>query len=456
MDDRTVSFENSDRLRKRAHRMIPGGAHTYAKGDDQYPVLSPGFIARGLGSHVWDVDGNEYIEYGMGNRAVGLGHAYEPVIRAAAGALAHGCNFTRPSVLEAECAELFLDTIKGAEMVKFCKDGSDATSGAVRLARAHTGRDLIACCADHPFFSTDDWFIGTTKMHSGIPEAIRQLTVTFRYNDPKSVTELFDRHPGKIAALILEPARADDPENGFLHEVQRICHANGALLIFDEMITGFRWHKHGAQALYGIVPDLSTFGKALGNGFSVSALAGKREFMRLGGLDHTDRARVFLLSTTHGAETHALAAAMATMETYRDEPVIEHLYRQGEALRQGIEQAVVRHGLQSFVKLVGRASCLAYATLDEQGQPSQAFRTLFLQETIRRGILMPSLVVSYTHTDDDVARTIEAADGALAIYAQALDRGVGHYLVGRPSQVVMRRFNQDGAIGALSPKAAAS
>lgn len=454
MSENFHRFEKSSRLQQRAHRLIPGGSHTYAKGEDQYPVLAPGFIERGSGCRVWDVDGNEFIEYGMGNRAVGLGHAYPPVLRAVEQTLGGGCNFTRPARIEIECADTFLGLIAGAEMVKFCKDGSDATSGAVRLARAYTGRDLIACCGDHPFFSTDDWFIGTTPMNAGIPETVRRLTVTFRYNDIASVTEMFARHPGKIAALILEAARNEDPRDGYLHEVQRICHENGALLILDEMITGFRWHAGGAQSLYGIVPDLSCFGKALANGFSVSALAGKREYMRLGGLEHTDRPRVFLLSTTHGAETHALAAAITTMRIYQTEPVIEHLYLQGQKLRDGIEEAAKRHGLGDFVKVVGRPSCLAYMTLDERGQPSQAFRSLFLQETIRRGVLMPSLVVSYAHDNAAVARTIEAVDGALAVYADALEDGVERFLIGRPSQLVYRRFNQTGEPAPVVPLAA--
>jgi glutamate-1-semialdehyde 2,1-aminomutase len=426
---------------ERAHRLIPGGCHTYAKGDDQYPIEAPGFIARGVGSHVFDIDGNEYIEYGMGNRAVGLGHAYAPVIEAARRELERGCNFTRPTPLEVECAEQFLELIAGAEMVKFCKNGSDATSGAIKLARAYTGRDLIAICGDQPFFSSDDWFIGTTAVNSGVPKAIIDLTLKFRYNDLDDIRAMFSAHPNAIACLIMEAARTADPAPGYLEAVRELCHANGALLIFDEMITGFRWHVGGAQAYYRVTPDLSTFGKALANGFSVSALAGKREFMRLGGLDHTDRPRVFLLSTTHGSETHALAAAMATMRTYRDEPVIEHLYRQGERLAKGIGSAAARHALSDHVKVIGKACCLAYETRDEAGKPSQAFRSLFLQETIRRGILMPSLVVSYSHSDEDIERTIEAVDGALRVYRMALDEGVSRYLVGRPSQVVYRRFN---------------
>ena len=453
LGDNAPEFAETERLRERAHRLIPGGAHTYAKGDDQYPVLAPGFIRRGEGCRVWDVDGNEFIEYGMGNRAVGLGHAFPPVVEAAVAALKDGCNFVRPSAIEADCAETFLGIIQGAEMVKFCKDGSDATSGAVRLARAHTGRDLVACCADHPFFSTDDWFIGTTPMNSGVPRAIRRLTLTFRYNDIASVEALFERYPRKIAALILEPAKSEEPADGFLHRVQKICHREGALFILDEMITGFRWHARGGQHVYNIVPDLSCFGKAMGNGFSLSALAGKREFMRLGGLDHCDQPRVFLLSTTHGAETHAMAAGIAAMETYRTQPVIEHLNRQGGKLKNGLEEAARSRGVAGLVFPVGRAGCLAYATLDREGHPSQAFRSLFLQETIRRGILMPSLVVSYAHQDADIERTLEAIDGALEVYVRALQDGVERYLVGRPSQTVYRRFNHEGLASYAAPAA---
>ena len=449
----TEPARTSRALQARAHDLIPGGCHTYAKGDDQYPVLAPGFIARGSGCRVWATDGREFIEYGMGNRAVALGHAYPAVVEAVQRELLRGSNFTRPSPIEVACAEAFLDLVDGAEMVKFCSDGSDATSGAIRLARAYTGRDLIACCADHPFFSTDDWFIGTTPMNAGVPEAVRQLTLTFRYNDIAGVAALFDRYPARIAALILEPARTDEPLPGYLQALQRLCHAHGALLILDEMITGFRWHNGGAQKVYGIRPDLATFGKALANGFSVSALAGRREFMRLGGLDH-DRPRVFLLSTTHGAETHALAAAIATMEVYRREGVIEHLYRHGARLRQEAEEAIRRHGLSEFVKILGRGCCLSYATLGPDGQPSQAFRTLFLQETIRRGVLMPSLVVSYAHTDADIDLTVAAIDGALAVYRRALDEGVDRHLVGRPSDTVYRRYNRSGGAPEVAPVAA--
>ena len=434
-------LQKSASLKARAHKVIPGGSHTYAKGDDQYPVLAPGFIARGVGCRVWDVDGNEYIEFGSGNRAVALGHAYPPVTNAVMAELASGSNFTRPAPIEVECAERLLELIGRAEMVKFCKDGSDATSGAIKLARAYTGRDRIAFCHDHPFFSVDDWFIGKTEMGAGVPEATKSLSLTFRYNDLESLRALFTQYPGEIAAIILEPCRADEPQDQFLHRARDLCHENGALFILDEMITGFRWHKSSAQELYEITPDLSTFGKALANGYSVSALCGKREFMRLGGLEHTDRPRVFLLSTTHGAETHALAAAMATIHVYQTKPVIEHLYAMGARLRAGMNDAIARHQLQAYVALHGRDSCLTYSTHDMSHTPSQAFRSLFLQEIIQRGVLAPSLTTSYAHTPVDIDKTVDAIDAALQIYGRALNDGVEKYLVGRPSQVVQRRFN---------------
>jgi glutamate-1-semialdehyde 2,1-aminomutase len=434
-----TQFEEGRRLSRRAHELIPGGAHTYAKGDDQYPEMAPAFIARGKGSHVWDLDGNEFIEYGMGLRAVTLGHAYGPVIEAAAEQMQLGTNFVRPAPIEVACAERFLELVPTAEMVKFAKNGSDTLDGAVRLARAYTGRSRIAICRDHPFFSVSDWFIGTTPMPGGIPQEVRAHTLGFRYNDLQSVAELFDRYPDQMACVILEAARLNEPAPDFLSSLKELCHRNGALLIFDEMITGFRWHNSGAQHVYGVTPDLSCFGKAIANGFSLSALAGKREVMQLGGYEH-DRERVFLLSTTHGAETHSLAAGIATMTTYRDEDVVGHLYRQGKKLREGVNAAAKDAGVADQVQCIGRDCALLFTTRDAEGRPSQEFRTLFMQEMIRRGILAPSFVVSYSHSDADIAHTINAAAEALHIYRKALEGNISDYLIGRPVKPVFRKF----------------
>lgn len=440
MVERTC-FEKSDALRKKAHNLIPGGAHTYAKGDDQYPERSPGFIARGKGCHIWDVDGNEFIEYGMGLRAVTLGHAYDSVVEAAHRQMVLGNNFNRPAPIELECAEMLQSMVPGAEMVKFAKDGSTVLTAALKLARAYTGRDLVAICGNSPFFSYNDWFIGTTAMDGGVSRVEVELTVKFNYNDIDSLKKLFEQYPERIAMVLLEPARTDEPKDNFLQQVIDVSHQHGALVTLDETISGFRFHRGGAQSLYGVVPDLSCFGKALANGFSLSALTGLRKVMERGGLYH-DRERVFLLSTTHGAEGPSLAAAIETMRIYRDEPVIEHLYRVGERLRAGIEQVTGALGIGEHLFVAGRPCNLLYSTLDHERKPSQPFRTLFMQELIRWGVLAPSFIVSYSHSDADIDYTIEAFSRAAKVYRQALEAGsTDGLLIGAPTKVVYRRYN---------------
>ncbi|MDX1419358.1 MAG: glutamate-1-semialdehyde 2,1-aminomutase [Rubricoccaceae bacterium] len=421
-----------------AHRLIPGGCHTYAKGDDQMPEWAPVVVTRGEGCRVWDLDGNAYIEYGMGLRAVTLGHAEPRVVAAVRQTLGGGVNFTRPAAIEREAAEAFLALVPGAERVKFCKDGSDATTAALRLARAATGRDLVAVCASQPFFSADDWFIGTTPMDAGIPEAVKRLTVGFPYGDIEALDVVLAHHPGQVAAVILEPSRDAADAGPYLRAVQRVCRRHGAVLVFDEMITGLRWHPGGAQTLWGVTPDLACFGKALGNGFSVSALCGRRELMERGGLG-SPHPRVFLLSATHGAETHALAAACAVMQIYQAEDVTGRLHRQGRRLREGVQAEAASLGLGGHVEVCGRDCNLVYVTRDAEGRPSQAFRTLFLQELVGRGVLAPSFVVSAAHDDDAIDRTVEVVAAALRVYRQALDGGVERFLIGRSVKPTFRR-----------------
>lgn len=438
--NRALCFRESKRLQQRAHDLIPGGSHTYAKGDDQYPEQAPSFIVKGKGCHVWDPDGNEFIEYGMGLRAVTLGHAFDPVVAAATAAMKLGNNFTRPSLLESELAELLVDLIPCAEQVKFAKDGSTVITAAVKLSRAYTGRPMVAFCSDHPFFATNDWFIGNTEMSAGIPPEATSLTTTFHYNDIASLQAVFDRYPEQIACVVMEAERATPPVDNFLHKVQQLCRDNGALFVLDEMITGFRWHIKGAQHVFGLDPDLAGFGKALGNGFAISALVGKREIMELGGL-RTNKKKVFLLSTTHGAENHALAAAIATINVYKEFDVVDVLYRQGERLANGIRKVVDQMGLNGYVGVDGLPCNLVYFTRDQNKKASQAFRALFMQEIIKGGVLGPSFVDSYSHSDEDIDRTIEAVGNALVVYKQALEHGVEKFLVGRPVKPAIRRYN---------------
>ncbi len=431
-------FTASNAHMSAAHALIPGGAHTYARGDDQYPAGMAPVIERGSGCRVWDLDGNEYVEFGSGLRSTVLGHGFEPVVHAARSQLADGISFVRPHRMELEAAERVTDLIPSAEMVKFGLNGSDATTAAVRLARAYTGRELVAVCKQHPFFSTDDWFIVTTPMPAGIPAAAGRLTVQFSYNDLPDLAKLFDTHPGQIAAVVLEAETVEPPAPGYFDGLRRLCDARGALLVLDEIITGFRWHERGAQFVYGIKPDLCIFGKGMANGFPLSALAGRREVMRLGGFAE-DADRVFLLSQTASAQPWALAAMLAVIDTYQREHIAERLHRIGAELRSGIEEVVADAGLSSHLRLRGRDCNLVYAACDAQGQPSQAFRTLVLQELMERGILAPSFVVCAAHDPAAIRHTVDAVAELMPIYRRALDQGVDSVLRGRPVRPALRR-----------------
>jgi len=446
----TPSFERSNALQARLHEVVPGGAHTFAKGSDQYPEGMAPVLVRGRGARVWDADGNEFVEYGMGMRAVTLGHGYEAVLEAVRAALVDGVSFSRPAVLELTAAEDFLRVVPGADMVKFCKNASDATSAALRLARAATGREVVAMCQDQPYFSSQDWFIGTLPISTGVPAAVRSLVRTFRYNDLASLQAVLEVEP--VACVILEAASAlAEPAPGYLAGVRALCDRYGTVLVFDETITGFRWAAGGAQAVYDVTPDLSTWGKAMGNGFSVAALAGRRELMELGGL-RTDRPRAFLLSSTNGAETTGLAAFRAVVRAYTDptagpDPVAA-MERQGQALADGVNAAAADAGIGEFLSVLGRPSCQIFRTTDAAGNPSQAMRTLFLQEILHRGVLGQSYVISAAHTDVDVEQTVEAARGATLAYRKALETGRPEELfAGRPVAPAHRLLAEPRRLG---------
>jgi glutamate-1-semialdehyde 2,1-aminomutase len=433
------NFVRSRDLGERLHAVVPGGGHTYAKGDDQFPLGLAPIITHGRGARVWDVDGNEFIEYGSGLRAVSLGHVHPIVTARVADALQLGLNFVRPGSFELEVAERVLALFPTFDRIKFAKNGSDVTTAAVRLARAHTGRDLVAVCTDQPFFSTDDWFIGRTEMPLGVPSAISKLTIGFPYGDVAALEALFEQYPEQIACIVMEAATIVEPPDGYFTAVRAACDRHGVVFILDEMITGFRWDVRGAHTVYGIRPDLATFGKALGNGFAISALVGRGTIMDRGGMRGEDE-RVFLLSTTHGAETVGLAAAMGVLDVYETEPVIETLYARGNRLREGVARAAAAAGVQDHLLLLGRPCNLVFHTLDGDGERSPQFRTLFMSELIRRGILALSFVVSAALTEDDIDYTVGAVAEACATYRSALDRGVGEYLHGRAVKPAFRPY----------------
>jgi glutamate-1-semialdehyde 2,1-aminomutase len=433
----TQNFSKSNAHTRAAHALIPGGSHTYAKGDDQYPENMAPIIDRGAGCRVWDIDGNEFVEFGSGLRSATLGHGFEPVVRAVREHIGSGINFVRPHRIELEAAERLVDLIPSAEMVKFGINGSDATTAAVRLARAYTNREMVAICRQHPFLSVDDWFITSTPMPAGIPKVTERLTVQFNYNDLGDLARLFEAFPGEIAAVVMEAETVEPPTEGYFAGLRSLCDSHGALLILDEIITGFRWHERGAQFVYNIKPDLCVFGKALGNGFPVSALAGRADVMRLGGfVDDADR--VFLLSQTAGGQPWALAAMLAVINTYQEESIAERLHRIGSELRRGVEQVVAEAGLSAHFQLKGRDCNIVYAALDAEGRPSQDYRTLVLQEFIERGILAPSFIVSAAHDQKAIDHAINAVSELMPIYQRALTDGLSGLLRGRSVRPAIR------------------
>ncbi|HZY15181.1 MAG TPA: glutamate-1-semialdehyde 2,1-aminomutase [Ramlibacter sp.] len=448
--------------RERLHRVIPGGAHTYSRGDDQHPANAPEILVSGKGARVTAADGRTLLDYGMGLRAVTLGYADERINRAALRGMELGVNLTRASVTELEAAERLVGLVDAADMVKFAKNGSNVTTAAAKVARAFTGRPLVCVPRQHPFFSFDDWFIGTTPVTRGIPAGHHATTLLFDYGDLASLRQLFEAHPGQIAGVMLEPATTVGPcdampgydrlrppapaacaawPGNFLRQVQDLCRAQGALFILDEMITGFRWDLHGAQRLFGVQPDLSTFGKGMANGFAVSALVGRREVMEVGAIDKPGQERTFLISTTHGAEMASLAAFLETVAVYEEHAVVEHLWRHGAQLLAGLEQAAREAGVAGQFQLQGNAISMNYATFDAAGQPSLALRTLFAQEMIRHGVLMPWIAPSFAHGAAELDCALAAARQALAVYAHALEDGVERYLEGPAIKPVFRQFN---------------
>ena len=426
---------------ERLLRAIPGGAHTYSRGFDQYPENAPQILERGEGAYTYDLDGNRFLDYGMALRSVSLGYANKQINEAAIKQISYGNNLTRASAIELQAAELLIDTIDSVDMVKFTKNGSTATTAAIKLSRAFTGRGLVARCADHAFFSFDDWFIGSTPANFGVQKSDIENTKMFSYNKIDSLKKLFEAYPDQIACVILEPSVTEHPKNNFLHEVKSLCHKNGAVFILDEMITGFRWHLKGAQYYYGVEPDLCTFGKTMANGFSVAAIAGKRELMQQGSIEFQGTERLFMLSTTHGAEMSGLGAFVATIKFMRENNVIDHLWGYGSKLVNLMNETAKDFNLEKYFVAGGVECSPYYLTFDKDGQYSLGLRTLFSQEMIKNGVLIPWIAISYMHGDEELRITKKALQHTFEVYKKAINEGIDKYLVGDVIKPVFRKYN---------------
>ena len=444
-----MNFDNSKKYREEIHKIIPGGCHTYSKGDDTFPEKSPAAIKSGKGVFVTDIDGNKFLDCSMGLTSVGLGHAYEPVIKAVSNELNYGVNFQRPSYLEKEVAELFLGLIPQHDMIKFAKNGSSVTTAAVKLARAHTGRKLIAFPHDHPFFSYDDWFIGTTDCDLGVPEEVKNLSVTYKSCDLSSLKQLFEKYPGQIAGVICEPEKPHcgtscgcslSIEN-YLKETISFVKSQGAIFILDEMITGFKIDLPGAISKYDLNPDLATWGKGIANGFSFCALTGKKEIMELGGINNPGKEKLFLISTTHGGETTSIAAAISTINEYKNLNPIKHNHKIGKAIINRCNHLLKEMRLNNFIILIAKPWMITFTFSDSNYKPSLEFKSLFLQEMIANGVLFQGIFVpSFSHSNHDVELFIEAFKLSCEVYKEALENGINNYLIGEPVKPVFRKY----------------
>lgn len=426
---------------ERLQAVIPGGAHTYSRGADQFPANAPEIFLRGKGAYLYDLQEKAILDYGLGLRSVNLGYADDRVNQAAIKQIEYGNNLTRPSLVELAAAETIVERIHSADMVKFAKNGSAVTTAAVKLARAYTGKTYILRCEQHPFFSYDDWFIGSTVIKRGIPQEIIQYTKTFKYDDLQNLEDRIAELNGDVACVIMEAATDSHPSSGYLNGVQRICEKHGIVFVLDEMITGFRWHEGGAQAYYGIDPDLSTFGKAMANGFSVAALVGKREIMDLGGISAEGSERLFLLSSTHGAEMSSLGAFVETLRILTSENVVERNWRFGEKLISGMNEVALNLGIEHHFRVTGVPCSPVFQTFDNELRPSLEFRTLFIEKMIDSGVLMPWIAISAAHGELELEKTLEATFDSLSVYKKALEVGVDKFLHSRPIKPVFREFN---------------
>jgi len=428
---RSRSLTKSLALLARARRVIPSCTQTMSKGPTQFVQgVAPAFLARGKGCRVWDVDGNEYIDYPLALGPVILGHDYPAVTEAVTRQMADGTSFSLPHPLEVEVAEMLTEVIPCAEMVRFGKNGSDATAGAVRAARAFTGRDVIACCGYHGW---QDWYIGSTTRNRGVPESCRALTAPFSYNDIASAERIFREHPDRVAAVILEPVGIAAPQDDFLERLRDLTSREGSVLVFDEMITGFRMALGGAQQHFGVTPDLACFGKAIANGYPLSAVVGKREIMSL--FDEV------FFSFTFGGEALSLAAAKATILEMQRRNVVGHLWEQGRKLQDGYNVLAQAFGVGAYTDCRGYAPRTVIGFRDATGAESLLYKSLFQQECLKRGILFAGAQnLCLLHTDADIDETLRAYRAALEILADAIRcDDVAARLEGEPVQAVFRK-----------------
>lgn len=417
-------FQKSNELFKKVSKVIPLASQTFSKSHLQFVKgQAPLFITHGKGAYVWDVDGNKYVDFINGLLPVILGYQYKVVDDAIKAQMKNGITFSLASLLEYELAQLLVRHIPCAEMVKFAKNGSDATTGAIRLSRAVTGREHVAVCGYHGWH---DWYIGSTVRNLGVPKSTQALTHKFLYNNIDSLEKIFKQHKGKVAAVIMEPMNYVEPDKGFLEDVKELAHKNGALLIFDEIITGFRYSLGGAQKLLGVTPDLATFGKSMANGMPISALVGKREYM--------EKVSDIFFSSTLGGETLSLAAAIATIKEIEKKHVIDYIWREGKFLQDETTKLLKKHGLSDYIQVAGKPCWQVIKFHDAFGYSEIEIKSYIQQEVLQAGFLWYGQHnMSFSHTRKDIEGLLKAYDVIFGNLKELLEKkGLRQALRGDP------------------------
>lgn len=425
-----AGIAQSNLLWEDALRVIPAGSQTLSKAPMSFvDGVSPKYLQRGKGSHVWDVDGNEYIDYVLGCFPITLGYTFPEVDEAIRAQLSDGITFSMMHPLEVEVSNRLVEMIPGAEMVRFAKNGSDVTSMAIRLARHITDRQRVACVGYHGF---QDWYIATTDRSYGIPGCVKELTSTFKYNDIESLEKLFSQYHGEFACVIMEPSLFELPKNSFLQQVKDLVHENGALLIFDEMLSGFRYSLGGAQELFGITPDLATFGKGVANGMPIGVLVGLEEHM-----SHFEK--VFF-SSTYGGEALTLAAARATLDFYKENDVIDVLWRNGKVLFDSIHKLIAEKRLEEFISIIGIPVRFQLIFKDLDHKPNYLLNAFFQQEMTKSGVICyANPGVSYSHSVEEQLYTAWCFGRMAEIMKKAiLNQNIQGQIEGNPSRPVFK------------------
>ena len=407
-----MNYKKSEQLLDRALKSIPLGSQTFSKSLTQYPRgVSPFFIEKGKGAKVWDVDGNKYIDFVNSLAAVTLGYCDKNVDEAVQKQMQNGVTFSLPHCLEMEVAEKLIDIIPCAEKVRFAKNGTDATSASIRIARAYTGKDHIAVCGYHGW---QDWYIGSTTRDLGVPKAVKELTHKFEYNNIESLEKIFQER--ELACVIMEPMNVEYPQDNFLEKIKTLAHKNDALLIFDETITGFRYSLGGAQALFNVIPDLATFGKGMANGYPLSAVVGSNEIMQ--------KVEDIFFSGTFGGETLSLAAANAVIDKYKKDNVPKYLNDLGNYLLKKLNQLIIKEGLDDVFRTSGHPAWSYLQVKAQDKYTAFEIKTLFLQEMFKSGILiLSSHNLNFSHSEEDIDKLISVYSGVLPLIKQSIDDG---------------------------------